>query len=149
MDFLEEEVEVVAAVAGREARVFHVFYDGDCGFCDRSVHFFVTRYRGTDARFAPIGGETWQRLLGEAEDFESVVVLRRDGRLLLQSEAVLYLMYRLGGIWNLVARLGSCVPTIIRNAFYRVVARVRRLIIRGGPGKCALLPKEKRALFLP
>lgn len=147
--FLEEEVAAVAAVDGRGPRVFHVFYDGDCGFCDRSVHFLVTRYRGTDAGFAPIGGATWQRLLGGAEDFESVVVLRRDGRMLLESDAVLYLMYKLGGNWRLLARLGFCVPSLIRNAFYRLVARVRRLIVRGAPGRCALLPKEKRALFLP
>ena len=35
-----------------------VFYDGDCGLCDRFVRWMLRRDRGHHYRFAPLQGET-------------------------------------------------------------------------------------------
>lgn len=140
---------MAALDAGRHNRMFHVFYDGDCGMCDRATYFFVTRYHRNDVRFAPLGGETARRLLGDFPALNSVVVRRRDGRVLQESDAVLYLLHQLGGGWRALARLGACVPAVLRNLVYKFIARTRKWIVRGRPEKCALLPKEKRALILP
>ena len=70
-----------------------IFFDGYCGLCSRSIRLLSLIDSREQLLFAPLQGETSARhQLSEHASLTSgsVVVLREsDGRLLLQSEAVL------------------------------------------------------------
>ena len=73
-----------------------IFFDGVCGFCDRMVQFVLARDRRARFRFAQLQGALARRELpprgGRPEDLNTVCVLTADGRLLVQSRAVLFVM---------------------------------------------------------
>lgn len=129
-----------------------VYYDGECGFCQRWVKFLLARDReGSRFRFAPLGGETFQREI--SEDVRrglpnSVIVQTPDGRVLSRTDAVAHLLQRLGGVWSLSGRLLDAPPRLITDAGYDAVARVRRSLAGGGD-RCRLLPPELRRRFDP
>lgn len=104
----------------------------------------MARDRGV-FRFAPLGGKTFQEVgpdRGELPD--SVAVLAEDGRLLTRSEAVLYILGRLGGIWGMLAAVGGVIPARVRDAVYDWVARNRRRWFGNASGVCPAVPPEWR-----
>lgn len=131
-----------------------VLYDGACGLCHRSVAFLARRDRdGSRFRFAPLGGETAAaRLEGRAVGplpAGTVVVLTSDGRVLLRSEAVLRALARLGGPWRAFGAAFRAVPRPLRDAAYRLVARLRRRLFPPPAGACPRLPAGLAGRFLP
>ncbi len=108
--------------------VTRLFYDGDCGFCDRMVRFVARHDSTRRIRFAPLGGETFAKLVPpEAQGGlpDSLVVLTAEGDLLTQSRAVIHLLHRMGPGWHLLGTLLAHVPENIREGGYRLVARWR------------------------
>jgi predicted DCC family thiol-disulfide oxidoreductase YuxK len=129
-----------------------LFYDGGCGLCHRTVRFVLAADRGERFRFAPLQGSTFRERIPEPERAglpDSIVLRSPDGRLLVRSDAVLYVMQRLGGLWAPLARLGRLVPRSIRDAAYDFVARVRLRLFARPDDYCPLVPRELRARFLP
>lgn len=109
--------------------VDHVFYDGDCGFCHGSVRFLAAHDRAGALRYAPLGGPTFLALVPASERAglpESLVVRTAEGRLLVQSEATLHCLRRLGGGWRALAALLGAVPRPLRDPAYAAFARSRR-----------------------
>lgn len=135
-----------------------LFYDGDCGFCHRSVRFILSEEANTpDAdrlRFAPLSSETFAQAVARREDLDpstlpdSIVLLLEDGRLLTRSGAVLECASRLGGLWRGIALLGQWIPSGLRDVAYDAVARVRkRLFEAPSTGACPILPPDLRQRF--
>ena len=109
-----------------------LFYDGVCGLCNRTVQFVLRHDREKKFRFAPLQSGFAARLLGkngvDASDLNSfyIVVFREEGEALLKrSEAALFVMEKLPGIWPAVAQGLRLVPRVIRDWGYRVIARNR------------------------
>jgi predicted DCC family thiol-disulfide oxidoreductase YuxK len=129
-----------------------LFYDGGCGFCHRSVRFVAAADRLGRFRFAPLGGETFRRLVPaeRVPDLPDSIVLRRaDGALLVGSEATLHVLRRLGGGWRPVAALLALVPRPLRDAGYDFVARHRARWFARPPAACPLVPPHLRTRFAP
>jgi predicted DCC family thiol-disulfide oxidoreductase YuxK len=80
---------------------------------------------------------------------DSVAVLAADGRLLVRSSAVLYVLQRLGGFWGVPAALGRLVPVPLRDRLYDAAARLRRRLFAAPPETCPLVPPPLRGRFLP
>jgi predicted DCC family thiol-disulfide oxidoreductase YuxK len=113
----------------KAAGVDHVFYDGECGFCHESVRFLAGRDRAGAFRYAPLGGPTFVALVSAGERAElpdSLVVHGADGRVLVQSEAMLHCLRRLGGGWRALAMVLGAVPRGLRDRGYDAFARSRR-----------------------
>ena len=109
-----------------------LLYDGVCGLCNRTVRFVLRRDREEKFRFSPLQSAFAARLLGkkgvDASDLNSfyIVVFREEGEILLkESDAVLWVMEELPGIWPGVARVLRLVPRTVRDWGYRVIARSR------------------------
>jgi predicted DCC family thiol-disulfide oxidoreductase YuxK len=67
-------------------------------------------------------------------------------RLLARSDAILFLLKQLGGVWQLAA-LGKILPRTIRDGIYGLVARNRYRVF--GKYESCMLPEPKhRAKFL-
>ena len=121
-----------------------LYFDGECGFCARSVRWVARRDRGGRIAFAPLQG----RLAGEhglarhaANDGGTMVVLREgDGRVFLRSDAWIEVVRALGGGWRVLTIL-RLVPRPVRDWVYRWIARHRHRF-SGVAGTCGLPDPE-------
>jgi len=114
-----------------------VIFDGRCGFCNRSVRWFLTRDRNDRMRFIPSDAPAAAGLLARhglassaAEgNVGTILVVLFPGtpseRLLDRSAAVLVLLAQLPKPWPTVATILGWIPRRIRDLGYRLVARLR------------------------
>jgi predicted DCC family thiol-disulfide oxidoreductase YuxK len=104
-----------------------VFFDGVCGLCNRFVQFLFAVDKHFIFKVAPLQGATAKLHLFEdlRENLTSLVVVTKDGRLLLKSRAVLYVFSQIGGIWRLIYFLGFWIPPAILDLLYDIVAAHR------------------------
>ena len=130
-----------------------VFYDGECGFCHRSVQFLMKEDPdGAAMRFAPLQGTTFAARVPEAERAhlpDSIVVSDATGALLVRSAAALRIGAALGGYWRPLAALAWIVPRPLRDAVYDAIARRRQRWFAKPDAHCPLLSPAQRARFDP
>jgi predicted DCC family thiol-disulfide oxidoreductase YuxK len=131
-----------------------VLYDGVCGLCNHLVQFLLKRDTHDRFRFASLQSEFANNLLrrhgADPHDLDTVYVVRDYGlpsqSLLARSDAVLYMLTQLGGLWKL-AGVGRVLPKAFRDAIYKIVARNRYRVF--GKHESCMLPEPKhRAKFL-
>jgi predicted DCC family thiol-disulfide oxidoreductase YuxK len=131
-----------------------VLYDGVCGLCNHLVQFLLKRDTHDRFRFASLQSEFANRLLQshglDPHDLDTVYVVRNHGQanetLLARSDAILYMLIELNGVWKL-AGAGRVLPRTFCDAVYRMVARNRYRIF--GKRESCLLPEPgQRAKFL-
>jgi predicted DCC family thiol-disulfide oxidoreductase YuxK len=86
----------------------------------------------------------------DPHDLDTVYVVvdhaRATEHLLARSDAILFLLKELGGIWKLAA-VGKFLPQIMRDAIYKLVARNRYRVF-GKYDSCMLPEPKHRAKFL-
>ena len=131
-----------------------VFYDGVCGLCNRLVAFLLRHDRNDQFRFAPLQSELAQKFLRryglDPKDFDTVVVFANfrqpAERALTRSEAAVWAIGRLGGMWRIFA-IAQLIPLSVREALYRFIAR-RRYQIFGRYDACPRPRPEDRHKFL-
>jgi predicted DCC family thiol-disulfide oxidoreductase YuxK len=127
-----------------------LLYDGNCGFCAESVQLVLRHDRKGTLRFAPLQGTLGTAVREahpELDGVDSVLWLEPGGeRVLVRSAAALRVVRYLGGWWHLL-RIGALVPTPIRDGVYRLIARHRHRLLRGGPA-CLVPGPEVRGRFL-
>jgi predicted DCC family thiol-disulfide oxidoreductase YuxK len=131
-----------------------VLYDGVCGLCNRLVQFLLKRDTHDRFRFASLQSEFANNLLTQhgldPQDLDTVYVVRDygqpDERLLARSDAILFMLKQLGGLWKVMG-VGLVLPQAFRDAVFRIVARNRYRIF--GKYESCMLPEPKhRAKFL-
>ncbi len=132
-----------------------VFYDGLCGFCDRTVQFILDRDKQDDFRFAPLQSDLAEEILPKhgknPKDLNSLYVLVDKGlsteHVLEKSDATVKIGKTLGGSPKFWASVVGIFPRFLRNLGYSGFARIRYLIF-GKKDSCRLPTKEQRAKFL-
>jgi predicted DCC family thiol-disulfide oxidoreductase YuxK len=131
-----------------------VLYDGVCGLCNRLVQFLLKNDSNDRFRFASLQSEFSSRLLTrhgvDPHDLDTVYVVKdydqSNELLLARSDAILYMLKQLGGVWSL-AGIGRVLPKAFRDAVYKIVARHRYRVF--GKHESCMLPEPKhRAKFL-
>jgi predicted DCC family thiol-disulfide oxidoreductase YuxK len=121
-----------------------IFFDGDCGLCDRFVTEIFVRDKNHQFRFAPLQGPTARHLLRAPPTVDSIVYLRHDV-VLVKSQAVLELLQDLGGFYSLFGFF-KLVPRKFRDALYDYIAR-NRYGWFGQTQVCRLPQEEEKAYF--
>jgi predicted DCC family thiol-disulfide oxidoreductase YuxK len=132
-----------------------LLYDGVCGLCNRLVQFSLRRDRSAVFRFASLQSALAAAILArhraDPSDLNTVYVVVNpdlpDEYLLSRSDAVLFVLNRLPGIWRAVASLLQLLPRFLRDAAYKIVARYRYRIF-GRSEACVLLRDRDRNRFL-
>jgi predicted DCC family thiol-disulfide oxidoreductase YuxK len=131
----------------------YIFYDGHCGLCHRAVKFVLRHdHAGNTFRFAPLQGPTFlsrvtsKQIPGLPDSF---VVLTREGKLSMRSDASLYVMRRLGGGWKILANILGVIPRRLRDAAYDFVASIRYRVFGRQDDLCPIVPPKLRARFDP
>jgi predicted DCC family thiol-disulfide oxidoreductase YuxK len=100
-----------------------VFFDGVCNFCNGWIDFLAPRLKpDASVFFASLQGHTAAKLL-KSPGMDSIVYLR-DGKILIESDAIFGLMSLMRWPWPLF-RVLAAVPRGLRNSIYRRVARNR------------------------
>lgn len=129
-----------------------LLYDGDCGFCSRTVQFVLAhepRARRTALRFAPLGGAfgaSVRATVPALSRVDSVVWFdAARGIALVRSDAALALARHLGGGWRLLAAFGRLIPRALRDSAYNLIARHRHWL---AGAQCVLPAPEWRHRFL-
>ncbi|MBS0266198.1 MAG: DUF393 domain-containing protein [Planctomycetes bacterium] len=126
-----------------------ILFDGVCGLCNHWIDFVLARDRQQQFRFSPLQGETARRYLGPEtpETLKSVVLLDETGTY-RKSDAVCRMLIRLGGVWSLAGWMLRCIPAVLRNWGYDLVA-ARRYRWFGEKSTCRMPTASERARFLP
>ena len=127
-----------------------IFYDGGCGLCHGFVKFVAPRDDLGRFHFAPLGGATFERLVAAPLRVglpDSVVVRRPDGQILVKSDAALYVLGALGGLYGLLGRLSRAFPKTLRDWAYDGIARIRRTLFAAPEGVCPIMPPALRPRF--
>ncbi len=129
-----------------------LLYDGDCGFCSRSVQFVLSHEspdRRGSLRFAALQSAYGVALIAAKPSLAQVDSLvwfdPRSNDTYLKMEAARMTGYHLGGVWSLLARLGGLLPRSVRDAIYDLIARNRH---RLADQHCLVPTAEERARFL-
>ncbi len=125
-----------------------LLYDGVCGLCNRLVQFLLKHDQRDRIRFATLQShfaiDHLQRVGANAEDLDTVYVIKNCGdwteEVLNRSDAILYLMRELGGIWSVVS-WGRILPRWLRDRMYDVVAKNRYRVF--GKSEMCMMPDPK------
>lgn len=127
-----------------------LFFDGECGLCNRFVRWLLRLDRNDIFRFASLQGET-ARARGVRPAVENPgdwsLVLLDEAGVHESSAATLRAIGRLGAGWN-AALLLMFVPRSIREFVYRSVARNRYRWFGKVPS-CELLGAREKRRLLP
>jgi predicted DCC family thiol-disulfide oxidoreductase YuxK len=123
-------------------------YDGECGFCARSVQFILRHEQRHDLLFVPRDSELGKDLRRQfhLESVESMLWIA-DGKAAIESDATLDAAKYLGGVWAMLATIGWLVPGFLRNSVYRFIAKNRRRLSASATA-CLVPTIEQRSRFL-
>lgn len=122
-----------------------VFYDGDCGFCNSSVQFILSKKK-KPFYFIPLQAERTRDLLNPFEitiNLDTIYFLS-EGKLYDRSSAALRIAKGLKGLYPLLFAF-YIVPKFIRDAIYNFIAR-RRHKLRAG--YCMIPKPEDEKYFI-
>jgi predicted DCC family thiol-disulfide oxidoreductase YuxK len=139
-----------------------LLYDGICGLCNRTVQFVLKR----DARgiflFAALQSAFAHRVLGghhvNPSSLDTFYVLinfdaaqpadeRQKETLLARSDALIFVLREIGGVWRWAGNVLRVVPRVLRDWIYNIVAR-RRYRIFEKYDSCPIPSEETRGRFL-
>lgn len=131
-----------------------VFYDGDCGLCDRVVQFLLKEDKQNRFVFAPLQGETASKYLKnlplEIRFTDSLILIENYRspypRVYMLAKGVLRIAWLLRWPWLLIGWL-SFFPGWIFDWIYRLVASNRHYFFPNT--QCIIPPKNQKNRFLP
>jgi len=114
------------------------------------VRFILAEDRDARFRFAPLQGAAFAQALPEARRRllpDSFVLMDGSGQLRLKSDAVVYILRALGGLWSVLGLALQLVPRMIRDFGYDTVGRIRHRLFHRPANLCPLMPMTLRARF--
>ena len=125
-----------------------LLFDGECGFCNRSVQFLLAREKNKKLHFAPLQSEAGValRTYFEIDGNTDSIILIRDHAAYIKSCAALRLTPYMKGLWPLMM-VFIIIPPFLRNLVYDFIAK-RRMRWFGRVESCALLKNEDKNRFL-
>jgi predicted DCC family thiol-disulfide oxidoreductase YuxK len=145
------------AAAAASATAPILFFDGECGFCDRAIRFSMSHDTHGRLYAATLAGETarvaLQPFAAMLVNVDSTVLYLpatpiRAASVQIHSDAALSVLRLLGGGWALLGNLGLLIPRWIRDSAYKAFAK-RRFRFFGHVEACQLWPPAWRARILP
>ena len=124
-----------------------VFYDGDCGFCNRTVQFILKFERQSELFFAPLQSEfaiDFFKRNNSPEPDLSTFYFYSDYLLLSKSTAVLAILPFLK-VPFLIFNIARIIPICQRDKIYDFIAKRRKKL---SSEFCILLTENQKTRFL-
>ena len=127
-----------------------LLYDGVCGLCNRLVRLVLKHDSQAHFRFASLQSAYAARILQrhdlDPHDLDTLYVVEGE-QLVTRSDAVIFILRKLGGFWLAVAASLRVFPKSLRDWGYSVVAH-HRYSVFGKYESCPLPEKKYRDRFL-
>lgn len=124
-----------------------VFYDGECGFCNRSVAWVLKRNKAKNIFFASIQSEFTADFFVKNKFDQpdlSTFYFYSSGKLYSKSTAGLNVAKHFSGLWKMLG-VGIIIPRSIRDFFYDFIASRRG---RMSKGYCVVPSEDQKVRFL-
>ena len=103
-----------------------LFFDGFCGLCNHFINFlfYIDQNRLFDV--AALQGETAKQLLKQefTSNLKTLVVYHR-GQVKIKSEAVAFVLLKIGGFWKILGFIISILPNRFCDRVYDLIASNR------------------------
>lgn len=126
-----------------------VFFDGECLICNRFVLLLLSHNERLDYYFAPLFGETFNKLnISEHYLNSDSIVIYKEDQILLHAQAIRAIAYDIGGIYLLINWLIAICPNVVSDYCYKLFASLR-FILFDKVNSCSLLPTEQQSRILP
>ena len=126
-----------------------IFYDGDCGFCNRFIRFIWERDKNEEFFFCALQSQMAQALLlkhgvegADLLDLKTLYYLQ-ERVLCRKSQAVFRILSQLNLLPDLLVKLA---PQFLCDIGYDLVARMRKILPAGS--SCVIPPESVRKRFL-
>lgn len=131
-----------------------VLYDGQCGFCDRTVQWLLDHDRQGRLRYAALQGPTAREVQARhprlPPGLDSLILVQTEHggreRVYWYSRAVVRILWLLPWPWRALAVM-VLIPRPLRDLGYRAFARIRFRVF-GRLDACRVPTAEERARFL-
>lgn len=124
-----------------------VFYDGECGFCNKSVQFILKNTSTNDLFFSSLQSDFSINFFHNhhfPKPDLSTFYFFEEGKIYSKSTAALRIVPKLKWYFQLL-RIGYLIPKFLRDKLYDVIAKRRN---RLAPSFCAMPTVEERKRFL-
>ncbi|GGI00880.1 thiol-disulfide oxidoreductase DCC family protein [Mammaliicoccus vitulinus] len=124
-----------------------VYYDGDCGYCNRAVMWVIDHKISTRFQFAQLEGAYGKNLTVVRPDLKNVdtIVVVDGDDVYIKSDAIVHLLRNIKN-YQLLGWLLKCIPKCIRNFGYDLFAQIRHKL--QFKNECKLPTAEERKYFL-
>lgn len=123
-----------------------LFFDGVCIMCNGLVDFILKHDKQEIIKFAPLQGPTAHQKIPDLTDLSSIVFLD-DQKIYTKSDAVINLLFKLGGIFKALALFCRVFPQAFRDWVYDHIAQNRYRLF-GKKEQCRLPSAGERRRFL-
>ena len=124
-----------------------VFYDGECGFCNKSVQFILKNASTKDVFFSSLQSDFSIKFFHDhhfPQPDLSTFYYFEEGSIYSKSTAVLKIVPKLKWYFQFLW-IGYLIPRILRDKLYDAIAKRRNKL---APGFCAMPTAEERKRFL-
>jgi len=104
-----------------------IFFDGVCNFCNFWVKYVVINDRDAVFYFSSLQSEFSRNFLTKNKikyDFETIIFLT-EGRFLKESNAIVSILFKIGGFNRLLSRIIKHLPVKLRDGIYKFISRNR------------------------
>lgn len=135
-----------------------IFYDGQCGLCDRVVHWILKHDLSEQFDFAPLNGVTAAKKIPynslklnvNSSNEDTLVLIENyqsdSPQIYILGKAAFRICWLLGGVWKVLGSL-AFLPSWMYNWIYRLVAKNRQSLF--SMEQCQLHKHEFKNRFLP
>lgn len=125
-----------------------IFFDGECNFCNSSVHFIIDRDPQKKFRFAKLKGQVANDIIPHNKliEIDKSLILFKEGQIFYRAEAVLLIVKELAGGWRFLYYLAKVFPNIILNACYNFISKHRHKLIKSNA--CKIYSEHEKDRFL-
>ena len=127
-----------------------VIFDGFCVLCSATVKFLLKIDKNKLLEFTtlhPLTSPDDQKEAGIKSAQPSSVAYIEEGEVYSESEAILRIFLRIGGIWKTVAILLKLIPRKWRDYLYRLIAKNRYRVF-GTKKQCFIAPEKYSDRFV-
>jgi len=126
-----------------------IIFDGVCNLCCGSVQFLIKLDKKAIFKFASLQSEAGKTVTNEFQlvpNAMETIIFIKGKQYFTHSDAVLEILWDLGGIWKVV-RVFKLIPKLIRNYIYTQIAK-RRYAIFGKRTSCLIPNPSLQKRFL-
>lgn len=128
-----------------------VVFDGFCVLCSASVKFLLKIDKNESLKFTTLrsghSSDDHEKPGIKSSQSASIIYIEEE-KVYTESEAILRILSRIGGIWKPVAALLGFIPRKWRDYLYRLIAKHRYRMF-GKREQCFIAPGKHADRFVP